>query len=241
MTKRILISASVLGATVVLLTLGCGQPRVYVTTSTTVGFEATPPMSDGSGVPRVMLGYKRAEVAFIPVCPVERYKYTWTWLDNLFNFSPKNIEKCQSNKGDDKVKKDPSADHNPEGSRYQSGTRSTDPARLERQDAYSTLGLFRLGLSWFGPAKIEQFFATGQAAIALQEPLAVQKKTSGDASPADSPPKDQENAEKRKSPPIPQEGAGATGAPQTKPQSPDPPPQPDNTAESNAQTPQPNR
>lgn len=157
--------ASTLGIMLALIAVGCSQPRVYVTTSTTVGLEATPPMSDGSGMPKVMFGYKRAEVAFIPVCSVERYKYTWDWLDKLFVFAPNNIEKCQ-----DKITAKDQSTRLPPPSMRTSTQINEQETYMNRHDAYSTLGLFRLGLSWFGPAKIEQFVATGLAARAIQVP-----------------------------------------------------------------------
>ncbi|MDH5738923.1 MAG: hypothetical protein OEY77_01205 [Nitrospira sp.] len=164
----------ILGATLFLIILGCGQPRVYVTTSTTVGLEATPPMSDGSGMPRVMFGYKRAEVAFIPVCPVEKYEYSppwFNWLAAQLNFSTNNTP-CPIDVAQSKLKETDTADANTtQGVLHPPSTLSTGPGGTDtRKDAYSTLGLFRLGLSWFGPAKIEQFVATGQAAIAIQKP-----------------------------------------------------------------------
>jgi hypothetical protein len=186
MITRIFAPASIMGTILMFLVVGCGQPRLYFTTSTTVGVEATPPMSDGSAVPRVMLGYKRAEVAFIPVCPVERYKYTWSWLDRLFAFTPNNIKKCPSEMTTPASKdKPPKAgpqsqpevadtsglEEQPEPFRPPSTRIYEQGEYTKRQDTYSTLGLFRLGLSWFGPAKIEQFVATGQAARAIQESL----------------------------------------------------------------------
>lgn len=183
-----------LGALYILLALGCGQPRVYVITSTTVGLEATPPLSDGSGVPRVTVGYKRAEVALIPVCHVGEYKYSpksdsipgkvFTWIGSAFDFNPKttNCQDTSQNKPGSTNGQNQSTDATGQqaassGTREQSEVRQPstltqtrpDGPLTKRQDSYSTLGLFRLGLSWFGPAKIEQFVATGQAAIALQD------------------------------------------------------------------------
>ncbi len=174
----------ILGATLVLITLGCSQPRVYVTTSTTVGLEATPPMSDGSGIPRVMFGYKRAEVAFIPVCPVEKYEYSPPWFNRLtalFNISTNN-RPCPIDVAQSKLEEPDASDaNNTQGIPRSPSTLSIGSGGTDtRKDAYSTLGLFRLGLSWFGPAKIEQFVATGQAAIAIQKPLD-QKDKSTDA------------------------------------------------------------
>lgn len=198
MTENMHATFRFLGAIYVLLSLGCGQPRVYVVTSTTLGLEATPPMSDGSGVPRVTFGYKRSEVALIPVCPVEKYKYMYEWLSFLDIFSPE-VPPCPDNKQKASVKSsttdtpagngsttNANTDNNKDkpsesfslstkdqqDAFHQSSTLAEGPGeQVRRQDAYSTLGLFRLGLSWFGPAKIEQFVATGQAAVELQKPL----------------------------------------------------------------------
>ena len=199
MITRKFTPACILGVTLFLITFGCGQPRVYVTTSTTVGLEATPPMSDGSGMPRVMFGYKRAEVAFIPVCPVDQYEYSPSWFNGLaaqLNFSTKNTP-CPIDVDQSEPEETDTADANhTQGvprppSTLSTGLARTSSTELEgtytrsrdtktRKDAYSTLGLFRLGLSWFGPAKIEQFVATGQAAIAITKPLD-QKDKSTDA------------------------------------------------------------
>ncbi|MBI4001111.1 MAG: hypothetical protein HY348_04930 [Nitrospira defluvii] len=195
MTERMFTTLSALGALYALLALGCGQPRVYVVTSTTVGLEATPPMSDGSGMPRVTFGYRRAELVVIPVCPVPKYEYKWLgFLDSLrpeipncpddkveVSSDPSTVDpRAEAGTGKD-VDKDnrkgkPGGSSSPpasdqQDSLHQSSILAKGPGdQVKRQDAYSTLGLFRLGLSWFGPAKIEQFVATGQAAIALQDP-----------------------------------------------------------------------
>lgn len=46
---------------------GCGQPRVIVATGTQIGLEATPGDVNAAQAPSVSFGYKRAELALVPV------------------------------------------------------------------------------------------------------------------------------------------------------------------------------
>jgi hypothetical protein len=179
-----------------------------------VGLEAKPPMGDGQPNPNVTFGYKRQEIALIPVCPVDPYdpkrlepnattesrkvKCKITEQQANAGSSRQNHEKQRNGSN---VKRPPAEPTivSPENhktmpseaasaSKQDSGDNKKkndqeilvtsgsaiknehDDDQLRRQDSYSTLGLFRMGLSWFGPAKIEQFVATGQAASAIQVP-----------------------------------------------------------------------
>jgi hypothetical protein len=162
-----------------------------------VGLEAKPPMGDGQPNPAVTFGYKRQEIVLIPVCPVDPYE-TLKFEPNATKKSdkPKCVVPPPA-KQEEQVKPEPGigsqnkqlgglqqgsstplnvgnendASDDKHTLMVSSGSSIKDEHkhnRLRRQDSYSTLGLFRMGLSWFGPAKIEQFVATGQAAVAIQ-------------------------------------------------------------------------
>lgn len=100
-----------------LATAACGHPRVFVGTGTLVGLEATPGNPDEGQTPAVTFGYRRAEIALVPV------------------------EKDDQNKVGQQ-----GADSKP------------------TKDAASTLATFNLAHNWFGPARIEQYVATGFSA-----------------------------------------------------------------------------
>lgn len=87
----------------------CTQPKVFVGTGTLVGLEATPGNPNEGQTPAVTFGYRRAEIAVVPVA-----------------------KENQGGKQD--------------------------------SDAASTLATFNLAHNWFGPARIEQYVATGHAA-----------------------------------------------------------------------------
>jgi len=108
----------------------CCNPAIYFSTGTTVGLETTPPINETP--PSITFGYKRAEVAMVPV----------TKLDEK-PASPPSDRGCSE--------LPPSA--------YSSSSIA--------KDAYSVLAAFHLAVNWFGPAKIEQHFATGCAATHL--------------------------------------------------------------------------
>lgn len=95
----------------------CAHPRVFVGTGTLVGIEATPGDPNEGQTPAVTFGYRRAEVALIPV-----------------------------------EDEDTKTENNP----HRGGTTT--------KDAASTLATFNLAHNWFGPARIEQYVATGIAA-----------------------------------------------------------------------------
>lgn len=106
----------------------CAHPRVFVGTGTLVGLEATPGDPNEGQTPAVTFGYRRGEVALVPV------------------------EKDDQNKV---------------------GQQSTDGKPTK--DAASTLATFNLAHNWFGPARIEQYVATGFAArtILSSDPYAL--------------------------------------------------------------------
>ncbi len=99
-------------------TTACDHPRVFVATGTIVGLEATPGDPNEGQTPAVTFGYRRAEVALVPI-----------------------------SKDSDKV-----------------GQQNTDANPRSTKDAVSALATFNLAHNWFGPARIEQYIATGFAA-----------------------------------------------------------------------------
>lgn len=102
-----------------LATSACGHPRVFVGTGTLVGLEATPGNPDEGQTPAVTFGYRRAEIALVP------------------------IEKDDNEKV---------------------GVQGTGNEPKVKKDAASTLATFNLAHNWFGPARIEQYVATGFSA-----------------------------------------------------------------------------
>lgn len=52
---------------VTLIASGCSHPRIFVATGTLVGLEATPGEPNEGQVPAVTFGYRRSEVAIVPV------------------------------------------------------------------------------------------------------------------------------------------------------------------------------
>ena len=102
-----------------LATSACGHPRVFVGTGTLVGLEATPGNPDEGQTPAVTFGYRRAEIALVP------------------------IEKDDNKKV---------------------GQQGTGSEPKIKKDAASTLATFNLAHNWFGPARIEQYVATGFSA-----------------------------------------------------------------------------
>lgn len=112
---------------IIALAVGCSKkPKVFVATGTIVGLEASPGSTTTPELPSVTFGYKRAEVALVPV---------------------------------DK----------------ESTGGSIDPPDTQ-SDAYSVLAVFKAAINWFGPAKIEQFLATGIAAQTIAQPTSTFSK-----------------------------------------------------------------
>lgn len=117
MNSRLLIIMATVTAAIT--TSACNHPRVFVGTGTLVGLEATPGNIKEGQTPAVTFGYRRGEVALVPV------------------------EKEDQNKV---------------------GRQNTASPPKAIKDAASTLATFNLAYNWFGPARIEQYVATGFAA-----------------------------------------------------------------------------
>ncbi|MBK9305746.1 MAG: hypothetical protein IPM58_01320 [Nitrospira sp.] len=100
----------------------CTHPRVFVGTGTLMGIEATPGDPNEGQTPAVTFGYRRAEVALVPI---------------------------------------EDEDTKARGKLHRGGTTT--------KDAASTLATFNLAHNWFGPARIEQYVATGIAAKEIIE------------------------------------------------------------------------
>ena len=126
------------------LSVGCaGQPRVTVITSTMVGLEAKPPMGDGQPNPSVNFGYKRVEMALVPVCRVAEYSWWKTFKESL-GLKDENAQTGQNT--------------------------PCPPKASSGADSYAVLGSFQMAHNWFGPLNIRQFIATGMAARHLITP-----------------------------------------------------------------------
>ena len=115
----------IVGASLMLLSSACSQPKVFVATGTLVGLEATPGNPEEGQTPAVTFGYRRAEVALIP--------------------TEKQGDKTKDNTGS--------------SGQHRGGTSTSDAA--------SVLATFNLAYNWFGPARIEQYVATGHASRTL--------------------------------------------------------------------------
>lgn len=124
------------------------KSTVITMTGTTVGLEASPGDTTNGEPPSVLFGYKRAEVAIIPV-PRETPGASTVTADH-------------SKPPDDATTSNSAEPRTNETSAKQS---NSSPAKT---DAFSVLASFNLALNWFGPAKIEQFIATGHAARNIQ-------------------------------------------------------------------------
>lgn len=142
-----------------LMTVSCSclkiqNPKVYFSTGTTVGLEATPPTTETP--PHVTFGYKRAELALIPV----------TKLDT----QPK--------------PKEPDGKNEQPSPLSERGCTNTPVSMQDKndgnlnptKDAFSVLASFHLAVNWFGPAKIEQHFATGCAAAKIIDGLRAEEE-----------------------------------------------------------------
>lgn len=143
------------------------NPAVYFSTGTTVGLEATPPANETP--PSITFGYKRAEIAMVPVTKLDEKPAEPA---DATPGSPPSQPKTGSLPA-------PTTDVKPSGPIQQkSGSPPFDRGCSElppsaysgssiARDAYSVLAVFHLAVNWFGPAKIEQHFATGCAATHL--------------------------------------------------------------------------
>ncbi len=117
-------------------------------TATTVGLEASPGDTTNGQSPSVLFGYKRAEVAIVPV-PQENPGATNEKTNPLQPLGDVPPESPTEPKDDVTTKK-------------------TTNSKQGQTDAFSVLASFNLAHNWFGPAKIEQFIATGHAARQIQ-------------------------------------------------------------------------
>lgn len=173
-----------------IITGGCNNPKVYFSTGTTVGLEATPPTTETP--PHITFGYKRAEIALVPVQKLEEPQ----GKPSKGNSAPLRAQPTDF-KGEGESDSQPTGEtpgaHGPQQQSNQaqakevSGSDRPDGNRLRRgcskgstetqgqgagssariKDAFSVLAAFHLAVNWFGPSKIEQHFATGCAAINL--------------------------------------------------------------------------
>jgi hypothetical protein len=161
------------------LMTGCNtNPSVFLSTGTTVGLEATPPVNETP--PTITFGYKRMELAMVPVPELPSKERKSTSNSNrgcqvlahgkppISSAQMKKAEEIKNNSGSNNAKED-------KDTRKDSATADQPPPSEDNgggnerktTDAYSVLAVFHLAMNWFGPAKIEQYFATGCAATHL--------------------------------------------------------------------------
>ncbi len=158
------------------------NPNVYFSTGTTVGLEATPPTNETP--PHVTFGYKRNELALIPVTKLDKElpESSSTDFDSAALRKRENSPKAttsttksswvqseSSHTSGARGKTEPSNAPSERGcARIPISTQiQEDGIPNKAQDAFSVLAAFHLAVNWFGPAKIEQHFATGCAATYL--------------------------------------------------------------------------
>lgn len=153
------------------------NPNIYFSTGTTVGLEATPPTNETP--PHVTFGYKRAELALIPVTKLDKQHEprenpsqpkeppplnTNTLPSDSTSLQPKTGSTSVSNSKTEQpfAISERGCTKTPASTQDQNhGTSNTT------KDAFSVLAVFHLAVNWFGPTKIEQHFATGCAATYL--------------------------------------------------------------------------
>lgn len=157
------------------------NPNIYFSTGTTVGLEATPPTNETP--PHVTFGYKRAELALIPV----------TKLDNqparTAGTPPFGATPQQPETGSTSVLKGEREQPSTQSERGCTKTPASTPDQKDgtsntTKDAFSVLASFHLAVNWFGPAKIEQHFATGCAATNLIQGITEEEEDKRQASEA---------------------------------------------------------
>lgn len=161
-----------------LLTACClKNPHIYFSTGTTVGLEATPPTNETP--PHVTFGYKRAELALIPVTKLDKQHEPPKNPSQPDKPSPQTVgtppsgaAPPQPGTGGTSVSnskmEQPSALSERGCTKAPASTQAQNDGNLNKiNDAFSVLASFHLAVNWFGPAKIEQHFATGCAATNL--------------------------------------------------------------------------
>lgn len=124
------------------------KSTVITMTGTTVGLEASPGDTTNGEPPSVLFGYKRAEVAIIPV--------------------PRDTPGASTAKASPSKTPDAATTSHSAEPRISDTTAKQPNTSPAKSDAFSVLASFNLALNWFGPAKIEQFIATGHAARNIQ-------------------------------------------------------------------------
>lgn len=153
------------------------NPNIYFSTGTTVGLEATPPTNETP--PHVTFGYKRAELALIPVTKLD--KQDEPKKDPLQPKEPPPQTDGTPPSGSAPPQPETGGTLVPNSKTEQLSALSergctnaprsmqaqSNSAPNKTKDAFSVLASLTLAVNWFGPAKIEQHFATGCAATHL--------------------------------------------------------------------------
>jgi hypothetical protein len=178
----------------VFLFSACKNSSVYFSTGTTVGLEGTPPGTDMP--PTVTLGYKRMELAMVPVAKLNSQKQkqqmginkenkggdltTEEDLDTNVAVPVMSGRGCKIPRRETHIDvpikntsklMDPSIETGDAVTQTKSNARvGADGEKnvpIVGEDAFSVLAVFNLAVNWFGPTKVEQHFATGCAATYL--------------------------------------------------------------------------
>jgi hypothetical protein len=151
-------------------------------TGTTVGLEASPGDVNAGQTPTVTFGYKRAEVALVPTKKESPGAVNGPPDASLSPSSGTTPTNPAAPSGTTPTNPAAPSGTTPTNPAAPSGTTPTNPAASPPQtaaettrteqtngsDAASVLAVFNLALNWFGPAKVEQFLATGFAARTIQ-------------------------------------------------------------------------
>lgn len=148
------------------ITTGClKNPKIYFSTGTTVGLEATPPTTETP--PHITFGYKRAELALLPVPKLNKQntESAKTTPDSSPPHAPANPPQPKEPNGN--IEQSPDLSERGCSKTPAATPTESDSTPTQTKDAFSVLASFHLAISWFGPTKIEQHFATGCAATNL--------------------------------------------------------------------------
>ena len=163
------------------------NPKVFFSTGTTVGLEATPPTTETP--PHVTFGYKRAELALIPVTKLDNQHKSkenppQTAGTPSPGSAPAQPKTATTSVSTSKIEQSSSLTERGCSTLPIPTQTQNDVTPTQIKDAFSVLASFHLAVNWFGPAKIEQHFATGCAAINLIKGITEEEEDKGNANEA---------------------------------------------------------
>lgn len=163
------------------------NPKIYFSTGTTVGLEATPPTTETP--PHVTFGYKRAELALIPVTKLDKQHKSkgnppQTAGTPFSGSAPAQPETATTSVSTSKIEQSSSLTERGCSTLPIPTQTQNDVTPTQIKDAFSVLASLHLAVNWFGPAKIEQHFATGCAATNLIRGITEEEEDKGNANEA---------------------------------------------------------